>query len=290
MFLKADPTYLLIKALPSVTDINILDAVAPFSEMGKVTAIMPVTSGYTCTKKAFKIWRVRLFAATIATRIACVIKAATELNKRLPEGFLIVQPWASHMATARIKFEHDLTSDELALVRRSIAEAYPHLEILELSKECNIERGFYKGYLNLFVRCPDGNVPFDFVRLSCDNWDFSFKWKHLQHGLKVGSKEYNSWLCVKEASMTKHQFRAHAKSKGDADTPVAAPTPPAPPPSVAAPPEAAPAPPAAAASAPAPAPSPAAPLAAAAECGGMLAYVYRTAGELHSRVGVKGLE
>ena len=26
------------------------------------------------------------------------------------------------------------------------------------------------------------------------------------------------------------------------------------------------------------------------KCGGMLAYVYRTTGELHSRVGVKGLE
>jgi hypothetical protein len=29
---------------------------------------------------------------------------------------------------------------------------------------------------------------------------------------------------------------------------------------------------------------------AVARCGGMLAYVYRTTGELHSRVGVKGLE
>ena len=207
-FLQADPTYLLIKALPSITDINILDAIAPFSELNQASAIMPVTSGYSRTKKAFKIWRVRPFAATAAKRIACVTKTAIELNKELPEGFLLVQPWSSHMATARIKFEHDLADVELASVRGTIAAAYPHLEILELSREYNTERGFYKGYLNLFVRCPDGSVPFGFTKLSCAGWDFGFKWKHLQHGLKPGTKAYNSWMYVAEASVTKRSFRA----------------------------------------------------------------------------------
>jgi hypothetical protein len=229
--MAADPAYLFIRTRRHITEAVIIKTLEPLTQAGSLEAIMLMGSRKPAKGHPESIWRVRP-AGPVQTAMKDTAKIAATLNLdgKMPSGWLYVQPWSSHIATASIHYEWaDHPRDVIAQhIKNALKIKFPGIDIISATPER--ESGPSNGRFIVHARFPNGRPVGPPTTLRINDWGVTFSWSGLTPNSKPGSKEWNHWGVVsalhKEAQSrsAKRKERKEARDKNGSPPPVAKPS------------------------------------------------------------------